>query len=169
MPDLTTQLAKFLDDLYAGVLGANVSITALRVGDGSAAAPSYSFASDPNSGFWRQGEGTVSYSGNAVDYVFLSPGEVRLRDNTVMQWGSSGMGSPDVSLSRGAANRLTLATGDVFNLAPTAFASLPTGAEGNLACVTDSNTAVFGATIAGGGANNVLAFHNGTNWTVAGA
>lgn len=35
--------------------------------------------------------------------------------------------------------------------------------------VTDSNTATWGATVAGGGANKVLAWYNGTNWTVTGA
>jgi len=56
-----------------------------------------------------------------------------------------------------------------YALTPVAFADLPaaTGA-GPLACVSDSNTIVWGAIIAGGGANKVLAFFNGTNWTVAG-
>jgi hypothetical protein len=54
-------------------------------------------------------------------------------------------------------------------LTPLLFADLPvqTGA-GALCCVSNSNTAVWGAVIAGGGANKVLAFYNGTNWTVAG-
>lgn len=65
----------------------------------------------------------------------------------------------------------------VFATAPTlttpkltsyAFASLPTAAVTMLAVVTDSNTTIWGATIAGGGANTVLAFYNGANWTVAG-
>lgn len=50
-----------------------------------------------------------------------------------------------------------------------AFASVPaTPVEGMLVGVTDSNTAAWGANIAGGGANHVLAYYNGTNWTVAG-
>ena len=49
-----------------------------------------------------------------------------------------------------------------------AFASLPTAATGMMATVTDSNTATWGATIAGGGANNVQARYNGANWTVVG-
>ena len=49
-----------------------------------------------------------------------------------------------------------------------AFASLPTAGTGTLAVVTDSNTATWGATIAAGGANVVLGFYNGTNWTVVG-
>ncbi len=50
-----------------------------------------------------------------------------------------------------------------------AFAALPAvPVEGMLVAVTDSNTATWGATIAGGGSNHVLAYYNGTNWTVAG-
>jgi hypothetical protein len=55
-----------------------------------------------------------------------------------------------------------------LQLTPTAFASLPTPSEGMIASVNNSNTAVWGANIAGGGANKVLAYYNGTNWTVAG-
>jgi hypothetical protein len=52
------------------------------------------------------------------------------------------------------------------------FAELPaagsTNADGMIAYVTDSTTAVWGATVAGGGANVVLVWSNGTNWTVVG-
>lgn len=49
------------------------------------------------------------------------------------------------------------------------FASLPTcatGIEGTMSPVTDSSTAVWGATITGSSTNHVLAYCNGTNWTV---
>lgn len=49
------------------------------------------------------------------------------------------------------------------------FATLPTGVAGHVAYITDCNTATWGATAAGGGANKVLVWFNGTNWTVAGA
>jgi len=62
---------------------------------------------------------------------------------------------------------VTLAATARLQLGPTAFGSLPVGAEGDVAFVTDSNTAVPGGTAAGGGANNVLVFYNGTNWIVA--
>jgi hypothetical protein len=42
------------------------------------------------------------------------------------------------------------------------------GLTGTLTYVSDSITAVWGATITGGGANKVLALCNGTAWTVAG-
>lgn len=54
---------------------------------------------------------------------------------------------------------------------PVAFAALPAASsayEGTLQAVNNSNTAVWGAVIAGGGANHVLAFCNGSAWTVAG-
>ncbi len=52
----------------------------------------------------------------------------------------------------------------------TAFGSIGAcnaGAEGTLKPVTDSNTNTWGATVGGGGANHVLAYCDGTNWTVA--
>ena len=54
-------------------------------------------------------------------------------------------------------------------LQPTTWAQLSAPALGMLACITDSSTNVMGAVIAGGGIYKVLAFYNGTNWTVAGA
>lgn len=51
---------------------------------------------------------------------------------------------------------------------PVTVANLPASpVEGMLVAVTDSNTATWGATVAGGGANHVLAYYNGTNWSVA--
>jgi hypothetical protein len=57
------------------------------------------------------------------------------------------------------------------------FTCLPeqAGADNNLQAIigaeytiTDSNTATWGATAAGGGSNNVVVRYNGTNWTVVG-
>jgi hypothetical protein len=56
-----------------------------------------------------------------------------------------------------------------INLRPQTFASLKTcaaGVEGALASVTDSASATFNATMTGGGSNHVMAYCNGTNWTV---
>lgn len=47
------------------------------------------------------------------------------------------------------------------------FANLPAApVEGMLAAVTDSTVNTWGTVIAGGGANHVLAYYNGTNWIV---
>lgn len=56
----------------------------------------------------------------------------------------------------------------VLKLTPRAFADLPAApTEGMMAWVNDSSTATWGATVAGGGANKVLAVFNGTVWTCA--
>ncbi len=63
----------------------------------------------------------------------------------------------------------TFALPGVLELGAFAFADLPASpSAGTLAYVTDSNTVTWGATIAGSSTNKVLAFFNGTNWTVAG-
>lgn len=57
---------------------------------------------------------------------------------------------------------------DALALVPSfAFADLPT-AGFKISVVIDSNTNTWGATIAGGGSNKVLAWRNGTVWTVIG-
>ena len=65
-----------------------------------------------------------------------------------------------------------LSTGDISIVGSirsnaVAFSALPaTPVEGMIVPVTDSSTATWGDTITGGGANHVLAYFNGTNWTV---
>ena len=57
------------------------------------------------------------------------------------------------------------------SISPMTFASLPTCAsafEGSMRSVNDSTTNTWGATITGGSTNHVLAYCDGTNWTVAG-
>jgi len=48
------------------------------------------------------------------------------------------------------------------------FANVPTPVEGMILGITDSTTDTWGATITGGGSLHVLAYYNGTNWTVFG-
>lgn len=60
---------------------------------------------------------------------------------------------------------------DPVHVTAVAFSALPTcnaGAEGTMRAVTDSTTATWGATIAGSSTNHVLAYCDGTNWTVMG-
>lgn len=51
----------------------------------------------------------------------------------------------------------------IFSLLPACSTTL----EGIRRSVTDSNTVVWGATVAGSSTNHVLAYCDGTNWTVA--
>lgn len=54
-------------------------------------------------------------------------------------------------------------------LAEITYANRPTSpVVGELINFSDSNTATWGATVAGSGANKILARYNGTNWTVVG-
>jgi hypothetical protein len=62
-----------------------------------------------------------------------------------------------------------LAARDYVRIEPLAFATLPACSvtiKGRMAYITDSNTNVWGATAAAGGANNVGVSCNGTVWTV---
>lgn len=62
-----------------------------------------------------------------------------------------------------------LSPGGYFQTIPVPFSMLPAASptlEGVTRPVSDSNTAVWGAVIAGGGSNHVLAYCNGTAWTV---
>lgn len=79
----------------------------------------------------------------------------------------------EISGTATAARVITLpdASGIVQLSSTTDFASLPTcnsTTDGMTRGVNNSNTNIWGANIAGGGANHVLAFCNGTVWTVAG-
>jgi hypothetical protein len=57
----------------------------------------------------------------------------------------------------------------VFKATAKTFATLPLSpVAGMMAYITDCNTATWGATAAGGGANDVMVWYNGTNWTVMG-
>lgn len=67
--DLQTQLAKFLADLYSGIIGTTLPITNLRTGDGTAAAPALSFLSETGSGLYRVGAGDVSLNVLGVSRV----------------------------------------------------------------------------------------------------
>jgi Pectate lyase superfamily protein len=54
---------------------------------------------------------------------------------------------------------------------PVAFASAPACSntnEGSMQAISDSTTATWGATITGGGTNHVMAYCDGTSWTVEG-
>jgi hypothetical protein len=57
-----------------------------------------------------------------------------------------------------------------YALTPVVFADLPvTPAPGMICCISDSNTVALGSVISiGGGASTVLAFYNGSAWTVCG-
>lgn len=106
-------------------------------------------------------------------------GYVRFNINSGTQWyvGSDRADSGAFTIGAGlpgTSNKLRMDTSGNVSVTSVrgtavAFASVPASpVEGMLVAVTDSSTAVWGATITGSGANHVLAYYNGTNWTVAG-
>lgn len=83
----------------------------------------------------------------------------------------AGSGGKLSSISDGiigtGSNSLLNFTG-MIGTVPKTFSTLPTcnvTVAGAMIGVTDSNTAAFGATMAGGGANKGIAYCDGTNWT----
>lgn len=92
---------------FAGTLKAAVIATA----DGTAAAPSYSFASEATTGFYRASTNDLRVSVAGAD-VWRSVGDaVVLSANNYIGWGSSGVASADTKLYRDAANTLALRNG----------------------------------------------------------
>lgn len=86
--------------------------------------------------------------------------------------GATTAGGAEISATNnGTASSLPLSiTGVGAQLPAALFATLPTCAsalKGTLATVSNSSTSTWGATITAGGSSTVLAFCNGTNWTVA--
>lgn len=79
---------------------------------------------------------------------------------------SAGMTGSRYGIYQAGTNDLNILFG-TLKLNGILFANLPASpTAGMVRTITDSNTIVWGATIAGGGANTVLAFYDGTNWTV---
>jgi hypothetical protein len=80
-------------------------------------------------------------------------------------------GAGDTSSAEVTNTTGSLAVAGNLTLKPGLFSVLPTcasGTEGTHGAVTDSTTNTWGATITGSGSNHVLAYCDGSNWTVAG-
>lgn len=145
------------------VLSSAPTITGLLT-VGSLAAPSgitvnnFSGMFNPSgaAGFYF-GSNYTSFRTNTVDdqFMFLS--------NGILAFGGSG--AANGGLKR-AGNAVAFRTGT--DTVPT-FSTLTTCSptvEGALTPISDSTTGTWGATITGGGSTHVLAYCNGTNWTV---
>lgn len=107
-----------------------------------------------------------THHGASVTIQTSADGGGSATDQLTLQ-GSGGLSLGNANLATDPGLGGMLAT--FFRSAGVAFASLPTAVVGIFAYITDSNTATWGATIAGGGSNKVLGWYNGTNWTVVGA
>jgi hypothetical protein len=103
--------------IWPGMFSSNGSAvtfaTPLLAPDGTAAAPSYSFASDTNTGFYRAGSTNVVYAaGGAPAWSFTLSG-FEGRSDAIIGWSSSTnpTAAADTALARAAANTLALRNG----------------------------------------------------------
>lgn len=130
-----------------------------------------------NSHFPSGGDGTPGGSANSVQYNdngafggFGSWDGAALAVDAVAVTGEASADTVAATTVEATTVEATAVVAGSVRGTAVAFGSLPAvPVEGMLVAVTDSSTATWGATITGSGANHVLAYYNGTNWTVAGA
>ncbi len=103
-----------------GAVPSNLVVSTISLGNGSEASPSMLFTNDtPGSGagFYRPSVGDIAFLSGGVARLAVDGASIQLRSAQTLDWSSGALGSAsDTTLSRGAANRLDLATGDSFNL-----------------------------------------------------
>lgn len=87
-----------------------------------------------------------------------------------LQLPSTGPSAKSLMYIAAPSSNISQVTFSLYTQSPVGlFSSLPAcagGTEGTQAAVSDSTTNTWGATITGSGANHVLAYCDGTNWTV---
>lgn len=95
----------------AGPVFPSITTTGQFIGaNGSASLPSFAFTSDPTTGMYRNAAGQIGFTGSGARIGVLSSSGLA----------TSGLfldiTNQDVALTRGAANRLDLMSGDSFNI-----------------------------------------------------
>jgi hypothetical protein len=127
-----------------------------------------------NGVFWSYiGGGGIYYTGGNVGIGTATPAS-KLDVTTGVTIGATYAGT-NAAPSNGAIVQGFLGAGITtpktqLQVKVNAFATLATcdaTSEGAIAPVSDSNTIVWGATVAGSSTNHILAYCDGTNWTVA--
>jgi hypothetical protein len=101
------------------------------------------------------------------DWQFDINGNLVATSDGIPNIGASGSNRPNNVFVK---NNITVFGAAGIRTSPFTFASLPScvaGSEGSLVAVTDSTTNTWGAVITGGGTNHILAYCDGTSWTVA--
>ena len=81
--------------------------------------------------------------------------------------GLLGIGTGATGSTAGSLSLTNLTASGTVKLGAYTVATLPTPATGMTCYVTDANATTFASTVAGGGANVVPVFYNGTNWIIA--
>jgi hypothetical protein len=137
--------------------------------DGTSAAPSVASSTTPTSGMFFPAAGSIGFTTN-FEKMRIEAAGINIGAQSLLM--GSSIGASDVSLSRGAANRLDFGAADFLRIPAVAVGDLPACAAGLLGSrhtVNDANaafTAGIGAVVAAGGANVVPVFCDGTNWRI---
>lgn len=79
--------------------------------NGSAAAPAFGFTSDPDTGLYTAGSGSLVYTSNSTPEFLVTASGFLLGSSYLFRWGDGTdpvTSSPDLELSRAAARALTL-------------------------------------------------------------
>lgn len=161
------------------------NLVPITMADGSVSAPSYSFGSHATTGLFLSSASAapqVAAAGSAGP--MFRAGALDLGSGMILGFHAGtnpDNSATDTSISRDSAGVFDFGNGSagdksgtvkakIFQSTVGAFSTLvacASGTEGQMAAVNDSTTNTWGATITGGGANHVLAYCDGTNWTVA--
>lgn len=162
MPDLQTLLNKFLADLYSGTIGSTSAITGIRNGDGTVGAPSYSFASQPTTGFFIPGSGEVRLGiSGTLHYQFKATGLQISDAASSIQFGTNG----DAIITREAAQIIAVkngtnaqalrlyqtTTGPIHNTLFMAAPTISSGFGGSPSIVAGSTAFAFRVNVGSGG------------------
>lgn len=108
VPAVLSALVVFLSCAPLTAQVTMVPPTTSSLADGTAAAPSIAFASDPGSGFYRLAASTIAWSVAGTPYISLADNFI-VRSSSQIAWSSGAIGAAqDVVLIRDAANTLAL-------------------------------------------------------------
>lgn len=109
-------------EILTASASAVTSTVPIIIPDGTTAAPGLATTTQAGLGFYRSGAGKIGFVspnyGTTVAALNFSDTGLNLADVYVLGWSGSAnaTGAPDTALSRGAANRLDLASGDSFRV-----------------------------------------------------
>lgn len=95
------------------LLFANASTTLnvpLLASDGTSSLPGLSFASDPDSGFYRSGAGILNITIDTSRSVIFTSSQLSMKSDHLFGWYSSGFAAFDTSLSRDSAGVVKITT-----------------------------------------------------------
>lgn len=166
-PSAQYQIQRGLDTVY------NITVrNVAKFADGTAAAPSITFASDTDSGWSRPGSNIIDESVGGVAKRRISPTIMSLSSDMSLAWHSTvneGGGADDLFLTRDAANILAQRNGtnaQVFRIYNTDNGSN----DEYLTIGWDSNNAYFAADKSGSGTQRTINFNGATiNYQIGGS